>query len=776
MKKTIKIISISLLVIITLIIIAVTSLLLFINPNDYKDDIKNIALENKVILNINGDISWSFYPYIGFRINDTDITDANTLYTDNPLAKFNSVGLSIKLLPLLNKELNINNIYADNLTANIYIDKYGKSNFDSLINSNAENKSKADEGIKEPNKQNKPEDNPDTKNIKNNFVINGINIENANINYINEQNKQRINITNFNLITDKIAFNHPIVISSNANIKIIDLLDADFKTKINLIVNNDFNGLAINIKDFTSNVKSNLINDKTANINLVADILIQNSNIKTQVHKLAINNLISQANLSIDNSGLSDIPIIAGDVNINEFNLRSFLSSLGIETPKTTNPNSLTKLKVNTKFESVVDKDNNITKQITLPILNIKLDNTNINTNLLLTAFAENLRLNTIKINIDDLNLDDYLPPKTADISASNNNKNDKNSDNDKLANTLTDEIIFDPNPIFNNELLQGLKLDLNIDKIVLNKIIINNIATNLSLSSKNLNLTKLVGNIYNGKFDIKANLDNKLSSTINIDVKNMPIANFIELLALNNKDDNKNKKSPITGDLNFNANLTSKGLSSKKIVANLNGNSDLIISNAVINEINLDHYVCEAIAFINKKELDNKSLFNQTNTKFKQLGGKFNIKNGVVYNPNLNAEVAGFNIKGRGEINLNDFSLDYLTGLIIEGSSEQNNETNNSACQINEKYRSIEWPVKCKGSLDDIAKACKVDTHSLGKLVKKFAQDKINQKLEAKFGSSDVKEVLKDKLGEKIENSEIKEHLKENKDKLKKSLKKLIK
>lgn len=64
-SQWLKIIALSLLVLIIAVVIAITAL---INPNDYASDIEAVAKKNQLKLEIQGDISWQFFPQVGISV------------------------------------------------------------------------------------------------------------------------------------------------------------------------------------------------------------------------------------------------------------------------------------------------------------------------------------------------------------------------------------------------------------------------------------------------------------------------------------------------------------------------------------------------------------------------------------------------------------------------------------------------------------------------------------------------------------------------------------
>lgn len=68
-------------------------------------------------------------------------------------------------------------------------------------------------------------------------------------------------------------------------------------------------------------------------------------------------------------------------------------------------------------------------------------------------------------------------------------------------------------------------------------------------------------------------------------------------------------------------------------------------------------------------------------------------------------------------------------------------------ACQVNQRYAGIEWPLLCRGPLELGAKACRLDKEGMGKVAAKLAGNRLNEKLEEKLGdkvSPELKDALK--------------------------------
>ena len=128
MKRLLKI----LVALITLVIVAVISLLIFINPNDYKPEIE---AEVKKVLNrelvIAGDLSWSIFPRLSIGTGEVAVKNPAGYNRDN-LMKISIVSASIAILPLFKGQVELGKLSLHGLRLNIITTKSGASNLDNI--------------------------------------------------------------------------------------------------------------------------------------------------------------------------------------------------------------------------------------------------------------------------------------------------------------------------------------------------------------------------------------------------------------------------------------------------------------------------------------------------------------------------------------------------------------------------------------------------------------------------------------------------------------------
>ena len=101
------------------------------DPNDYKDEIRQIARDKAHIeLTLNGDIGWSLFPWLGLELHDASV--ATLAAPTQPFADLQMLGLSVRVLPLLRKEVQMSDVRVEGLNLRLTRDKDGHGNWQDI--------------------------------------------------------------------------------------------------------------------------------------------------------------------------------------------------------------------------------------------------------------------------------------------------------------------------------------------------------------------------------------------------------------------------------------------------------------------------------------------------------------------------------------------------------------------------------------------------------------------------------------------------------------------
>lgn len=712
MKSVRKIFGLLLLGLLLLVVAAGFFITQFFDPNDYKDDIRQLAREKaNVELELNGDIGWSLFPWLGLELTDVKVASADT--PNDTLASVRLVGLSVRVMPLLRKEVQMNDIRVEGLNLSLHRDAKGKANWEGIGE-----KTTATAGEK-PASSNDNETAEKTSALK--LDIDSVIVNSAGITYKDDMTGDQFTLESVQLTTESIREdkNIPIKLSGFFG-STKPRITANFELTGEALFNLEKQLYELNDLKLSSEISGEPFNGKAVAISargtLQADLEKQTASWKGI--RLTANQLKLMGDLAL--TELNNTPKVDGAVSIAAFNLGTFLTGLGQELPVMANKNSLSDFSLQAQLKGSAEN-------LKIQQLQVKLDQTQLTGELAANNLSKT-PLMVVKLKGDKINIDDYLPPVAADnANASRKAEIEQMLKQAGSAGTTptpapANAYQWDKTPVLPLASLRGINLDadLQFEEIIVNKLPLNKISLKAKANSGLISLNQLQASLFSGSISSTATIDARTNTpTLKVapSVKNMPIDRLLKAL---------DQPAVITGQFNFNADLSMIGNSQQAWVNTLSGNSNFNLANGSLQNVNVDGILCEAIALINGKPMANKP--SGKNTAFTQLSGNIRFNKGVANNPDLRISIPGLSVKGNGSVDLASLGIDYKVGLIIEGDQRAMPDP---ACQINKNFVGIEWPVRCRGPLELGAKACRIDQAELGKTARQLAGKKFEEKLD---------------------------------------------
>jgi AsmA protein len=132
MKKALKYGAIAIGILLVLLLAAAGIIAATFNPNDYKPLlIREVQAKTQRALVIPGDIKLAFFPKLGVDLGNASLSEPNS---NTVFASVDRAKLSLALLPLLSKQLVVDQVRIDGLKLDIRRAKDGSTNFDDLLN------------------------------------------------------------------------------------------------------------------------------------------------------------------------------------------------------------------------------------------------------------------------------------------------------------------------------------------------------------------------------------------------------------------------------------------------------------------------------------------------------------------------------------------------------------------------------------------------------------------------------------------------------------------
>ena len=734
MKALGKILGLTILGLLLVIVALGFALTHLFDPNDYKEEIRQLARDKAGLeLQINGDIGWSLFPWLGLELHETTL--ASTRAPQQPFAELRMLGLSVRVLPLLRREVQMSDISIQGLNLTLHRDENGVGNWQG-VGQPPEQDAPTDAEpapIAEPERAEKADAKP-ARPLR--LDIDSLNISDARVTYNDAKSGQQFSAEGIELSTGAIREGSPIPLKLNAFFGSNQpVMRARTELQGTLRFDNQLQRYQLEDLRLSGEASGEPLQGKTLSFTaqgqLQADLVAQVAEWTSL--KFTANQLRGLGEIKLRD--LQEQFKLAGTLSIAQFNGREFLESIGQQLPPMAANTALSKIELVTRLTGTQSS-------LMLEELNLTLDDSTFTGQVGISDFAKQALRAQLKG--DRLNLDHYLPPTKTDPARAARQSEVKKTEAAAIG-SGTSPLPEKPTQLaWSNESmlplgpLRALDTNINLSIASLTAMKLPFEAFSLAANSANglLTLEQLRSNLYNGRVELTARLDARPDIpliTSQQRIVHIPIDRLLE---------SQGQQVTIKGLLNLDSDLSTRGQSQKAWIDNLNGKVGFVIDNGVLLDANLEQQLCTAIATLNRKPLTSEP--RSKDTPFRELKGNLNLRNGVASNPDLKVSIPGLTVNGNGDVDLRVLSMDYRIGILVEGDK---GAMPDEACQVNERYEGIEWPLRCRGPLELGAKACRFDKDALGKVAARLAGNKLNEKIEEKLGdkvSPELKDALK--------------------------------
>jgi len=290
----------------------------------------------------------------------------------------------------------------------------------------------------------------------------------------------------------------------------------------------------------------------------------------------------------------------------------------------------------------------------------------------------------------------------TLPADADKPNKKKKDNDGSKKKSDKADKDVKIALPM---QLLRDLDIDgdLEIGKLKMQNMKITDVEMHLSAKDGLVALKPLRLKTYDGRVE----------SAIVVDVKsNLPkygVSNTLKGVQIGKLLKDYMGEAPVSGKLNLDVNLTTKGEWLSKLKKNSNGTMSLAFLNGALNGFNIRHSINAASARLKGEDPPKQKTLK---TDFSALTISGVIKKGVFSSDDLDLQAPLLRVGGKGSADLNDETVDYLVNAKLVGTVE--GQKGDAADEL----AGLEIPVRIKGpftapgidvQLDEMLKA-KID------------------------------------------------------------------
>lgn len=713
------------------------------DPNQYKPQlVQAVKDRTQRTLKLDGDIKLSFWPSIGAKIGKASLSERGS---EKEFAQVDEAHVSLKLLPLLSRQVVADTVRVKGLRANVVRTKDGRTNMDDLAGAPP------------------PKDAPAPKEAGLAIDIAGVVIEDATVTYTDQAAGTAYTLSKLDLKSGRIAPGVPAKIDLKVHAQskkpVLDL-QAALKTELTFVpgksvalkdLDLDAKGAAAGISGLalkatgaaTANVESGEFAAEKLNVSLkgksgkdTLDVKIEAPRLRLAADKATGDKVSVVANIS-GPDGTTKATLALPGIEGTSQAFRSAAAQLDLEvkradlefkakmtSPLTGNAKaqqvSLPQLKAsitasgpNLPGKSIAGElagsaSVDGTKQTARADLAGKIAESNLKAQFSVADFTP-LAL-TFNLDVDQLDVDRYLPPKAADAGKGNEGKGKGDAGRKQQ-----------PEKPFDLTALRNLKANgkVRFGSFKANNVKASNVRADVKAAGGRVEVSPLTAGFYQGNLSSAVTI-NAAPAVPTFAVKHsmtgINVGAFLRDLADN---DTLEGKGDVTLDVITQGNTVS---AMKKA---LNGKAAMKVNDGAIKGIDIAGSIRNARASLGALRGEKtQQADKRQKTDFSELVATFSIKNGVAHNNDLSMKSPLVRAGGEGEINIAEDTINYLLKASIVGSLK------GQGGRGVEDLKDVTVPVRVSGALD--SPSYKID---FGAVATDTAKARVKDEIQKRLG-----------------------------------------
>ncbi len=672
------------------------------NPNDYKAQIIKAVKDSKQRnLHLDGDIRLSFFPSIGASLSKVSLSEYKS---DKEFAAIESARVSVALMPLLRRQMVVDEVSVSGLRANLVMHKNGTTNIDDLLGTTEKQPGEPISGeAKSANKDQAQAKTATAPPVK--FDIASVSIANTSLSYRDEGSGAQYAVKDLNLKTGRIAIGVPGKIDLSAVIQANQpKLDINTQLKTTLTFDLDkqkyqlqdlqlqVTGAALDINDlkiqasgdvsaylatqeftakkFSLNASGVKVKDKfevaldAPSLNLAkdkysGDKLTLNAKLDGALGNIVANLTLPGVEGNAQSFKVSTLTLdldvkqpeqafkvklsspLSGNIKAQQFNLSNLSVAVNASGDKLPNKSVSSEMKGSVQVDTL--------KQNVQANLSGGLLQSQIKAKVGVQGFAEP----AIKfdVDVDQFDADLYLPKKsastsTADTSAASTSSKSK-----------------EPEQPLDLSALRKLNLDgsLRIGSLKMMNVKTTELRVDVKALKGLVNINPLSAKLYQGSMNGSLSLNAQATPSVAI-IENL---NGINVAPLAKDAANLDM---LEGKGNIGVNLAAHGDTIAAMKKALNGNFSLNLADGALKGIDIDKKLRAAQAMLSQggASSETSSANKDEKTTFKEFKATFKVTNGIAHNDDLSMRSELVRVSGAGDINIGNDSIDYTAKASI--------------------------------------------------------------------------------------------------------------
>ena len=683
------------------------------DPNEYKPQlVQAVKDRTQRTLRIDGDITLTFWPSIGARIGKASLSERSS---DKEFARVEDAHVSLKLLPLLSRQVVADTVRVKGLRANVVKAKDGRTNMDDLAGA-------------PPSK-----DAPAPKDTGLAVDIAGVVVEDATVTYTDQAAGTAYTLSKLDLKSGRITPGVPtkldLKVHAQSKKPLVDL-QAALKTELTFVP-----GKSVSLKDLdldakgaaagmsglalkatgaaTANVESGEFAAEKLNVSLkgksgkdALDVRIEAPRLRLAADKAtgdrvsvianisgpdgttkatlalpgiegtsrAFHSAAAQLDLEVKRADLDFKARMAsplsGNIKAQQVSLPQLKASITASGPNLPGKNIVGELAGSASVDG--------TRQTAKADLAGKIAESNVKAQFSVADFTP-LAL-SFNLDVDQLDVDRYLPPKTADAG--------KGSEGKRKGAAASPQ----PEKPFDLTALRNLKANgkMHFGSLKANNVKTSNVRVDVKAGGGRVDLSPLTASLYQGTLSsaISINAAPAVPTfTVKHNMSGINIGPFLQDLASNDT---------LEGKANLTIDATTQGNTVGAMKKALNGKAGMKVTDGAIKGIDIPGAIRGVRSQLGALRGEKtQPADKRQKTDFSELSATFDIKNGVAHNNDLAMKSPLLRAAGEGDINIGEDTINYLLKASLVGSLQ------GQGGRGVEDLKDVTIPVRLTGALD---------------------------------------------------------------------------
>ncbi|MDA3922715.1 MAG: AsmA family protein [Salinisphaera sp.] len=624
---------------------ALAGLLLWFNPNDYKPRIK-AAIEREIgrQVTIDGPIRLSIFPSLGIELGRVTVANAPG-FGKQPIAELDSADARIRLLPLLVDRIRVGTLSLNGLHLRLERHADGRSSWhgvvENLIHRGRQAAGQSSSAQRSQHKGAQSEGRPLSS-----LRIGSIKINNAEVDWDDAASNTQYQFKSLALDTGRLSDGHPFRLEFSgdllrpsdhisANINVVSSIEPHLADRFYR-----FTDLGVNILIQGASIPGG---EQEANISAAGEIDLHAG--RFSLDNITLQSAGATLKGKIAGDGLNSRLSYNGRLTIPTFSPRSAMQQLEIRPARTRSHTALTSASFDAQFEGGA-------KSVLFKQINASLDESKLSGTARIDYFKRPSLI--VDLDLDQLNVDDYLPPASARQAQTSEPPKTGGGDPQK-------------NAEFNLAALRDVELDghVRIGALTIANVHVGHAAMHMKIHQDRLDIAPLTADLYGGRLDLTGSVD------ASSDTPRFALAGSAVQIDLQPLMKDVAEREPVSARGDARLDVRAHGKQVAQLKRSLTGQFSLALGEGSIHGVNLANLLEAARAAQDGGDNSKTSAIEPgQSTAFSRLDGHFHVHDGLMSGDDLTLITPHLTAHGAGRYDIPNNHLDYTIRVDVPGDS----------------------------------------------------------------------------------------------------------